>query len=90
MSVMEKVFITGASGGIGSAITKKFYDLGSRLVLTSASEDKLKNLKSLYGDKHDYYLLDLRQHRFRKKYLLSMLDPFDSTSRNTPQMSGGF
>ena len=59
MSVMEKVFITGASGGIGSAITKKFYDLGSRLVLTSASEDKLKNLKSLYGDKHDYYLLDL-------------------------------
>ena len=36
--MIKKVFITGASGGIGSAITKKFHDLGYALILTSSSE----------------------------------------------------
>ncbi len=55
----QKIFITGASGGIGSAITKKFNEIGYKLILTSSSNEKLLKLKELYGDYHDYYILDL-------------------------------
>ena len=55
----EKVFITGASGGIGSSITKRFNEIGHKLILTSSSEEKLSKLMKLYGDQHDYYILDL-------------------------------
>ena len=55
----EKVFLTGASGGIGSAIAKKFNEIGHKLILTSSSEEKLLRLKELYGDQHNYYILDL-------------------------------
>ena len=41
----EKIFITGASGGIGSAITKKFHEIGCNLILTSSSKEKLLKLK---------------------------------------------
>ncbi len=50
MNNLEKVFITGSSGGIGGAITKKFIDIGCKLILTSSSKDKLSNMKNLYGD----------------------------------------
>jgi len=56
---MNKVLITGASGGIGSAICKKFNDLNFHLVIISSSNDKLKELKKIYGDNHSYYILDL-------------------------------
>jgi len=59
MSEMKKVFITGASGGIGSAICKKFLDKNFTLILTSSSDKKIENLKKLYGDKHFYYNIDL-------------------------------
>ena len=55
----DKVFITGASGGIGSALTKKFNEIGHKLILTSSSKEKLSKLKELYGNQHDYYILDL-------------------------------
>ena len=55
----QKIFITGASGGIGSAITKKFHEKGDHLILTSSSKEKLLKLSELYGDHHDYYVLDL-------------------------------
>jgi len=35
MNNVEKAFITGSSGGIGSSITKKFIDVGYKLILTS-------------------------------------------------------
>ena len=55
----QKIFITGASGGIGSAITKKFHKIGHQLILTSSSKEKLLKLSELYGDHHHYYVLDL-------------------------------
>ena len=36
----KKVLITGASGGIGSAICDKFYAEGFNRILTSSSEKK--------------------------------------------------
>ncbi len=55
----KKIFITGASGGIGSAICKKFADENFILVLTSSSDNNISKLKNQYGDKHFYYKIDL-------------------------------
>ena len=59
MNKTEKVFITGSSGGIGGAITKKFNDSGYELILISSSKEKLETLKKSYGNHHSYYQLDL-------------------------------
>ena len=55
----KKIFITGASGGIGSAICEKFSNNDFTLVLTSSSDEKLSNLKKKYGSNHFYYKIDL-------------------------------
>ena len=55
----KKIFITGASGGIGSAICEKFVDENFTLVLTSSSDNKILQLKKQYGDKHYFYKIDL-------------------------------
>lgn len=54
----KKILITGASGGIGSAITEKFLESENILLLTSSSEEKLSLLKNKYGSKHFYYVLN--------------------------------
>ena len=55
----KKVLLTGASGGIGKTLAEKFINSGAKLIITSSNEDKLSILKSKYGNKHLYYLLDL-------------------------------
>ena len=57
--IIKKVFITGASGGIGSAICEKFISNNYILILTSSSENKLSNLKQNYGNNHFYYKVNL-------------------------------
>ena len=59
MVTNKKVFITGASGGIGSAICEKFISDNYSLVLTSSSSEKAKILKEKYGNEHYYYDVDL-------------------------------
>ena len=56
---IKKVFITGASGGIGDAICQKFINNNYNLVLVSSSDKNLSNLKSKFGENHHYYYLDL-------------------------------
>ena len=55
---MNKILITGASGGIGSAIARKFNKNGFSLILTSSSKATLNILKNKYGDHHHYYVLN--------------------------------
>ena len=55
MNISKKIFITGASGGIGAAICDKFINNDYNLIMTSSSEQKLLNLKNKYGKKHYYY-----------------------------------
>ena len=55
----KKVLLTGASGGIGKALSQKFINNGANLIFTSSNNDKLDELRNLYGDVHSYYLLDL-------------------------------
>ena len=45
----KKVFITGATGGIGKNLTKKFYDLGAKIVGSGTNEEKLNNLKKEFN-----------------------------------------
>ena len=59
MTREKKIFVTGASGGIGAAICNKFIDKDFSLVMTSSSEEKIFSLKKKYGNKHYYYKVDL-------------------------------
>ena len=44
----KKVIITGATGGIGGSLIKKFSDLGANILATGTNEEKLKNIKEKY------------------------------------------
>ena len=57
---MKKIFITGASGGIGSSIADKFLKNEYAMILTSSSDITLNKLKQKYGDNHYYYVLDFK------------------------------
>ena len=59
MSEVKKIFITGASGGIGSAICNKFLKQNFTLVITSSSNNKIERLRNIYGNNHFYYKVDL-------------------------------
>ncbi len=55
----KKIFLTGASGGIGLAICERFLNEGFKLILTSSSEHKIDNLKKKFGNEHYYYFVDI-------------------------------
>ncbi len=51
MDLKDKiVLITGATGGIGNSLVKKFYDLGSKIIATGTNDEKLKTLKTSFPD----------------------------------------
>ena len=41
----KKILITGATGGIGNSLVKKFISLGSNVLATGTNESKLQNIK---------------------------------------------
>ena len=48
----KKIIITGATGGIGNSLIKKFVDQGSIVLATGTKEDKLNNLKKDFDNIH--------------------------------------
>mgnify|MGYP001234806499 FL=1 len=44
----KKILITGATGGIGNSLVKKFNDLGSKIVATGTNDNKLDSLQKKY------------------------------------------
>ena len=46
----KKVLITGATGGIGNSLVKKFNDLGAIIVATGTNDEKLANLKNEFSN----------------------------------------
>lgn len=51
MRIEGKVaLITGATGGIGSAMAKLFLDEGAKVVLTGRSQEKLSSLLETLGN----------------------------------------
>ena len=57
------VLITGATGGIGEAVTKAFFNEDSKLALTSTSQEKIDKLMKELGnpseDRVRGYVLDI-------------------------------
>ncbi len=45
----KKVIITGATGGIGHSLVKKFNELGANILATGTNEEKLENLKKQFS-----------------------------------------
>ena len=58
---IKKIFITGATGGIGSAICDKFAKKNYTLVLTSSSDEKIDKLKEKYGENNYFYKVNLAE-----------------------------
>ena len=48
----KKVLITGATGGIGHCLIKKFDSLNARVIATGTNEEKLENLKKNFSNIH--------------------------------------
>ena len=44
----KNIVITGASGGIGNSIVKKFYENGANILATGTKKEKLEDLKSRF------------------------------------------
>ena len=42
----KKVIITGATGGIGNSLAKRFVEQGAKVLATGTKEEKLKELKN--------------------------------------------
>lgn len=65
------VLITGATGGIGEAVSKAFFDEGSKLALTSTSQEKIDTLMEKLGnpseDRVKTYVLDVTNEEEVKK-----------------------
>ena len=64
----KKVLITGATGGIGNCLVKKFYELGSEILATGTNEEKLNNLKKNFSNiKTEKFQLD--KHEEIEKFI---------------------
>ena len=48
----KKILITGATGGIGNCLVKKFNDYGSKIIATGTNKEKLNNLKKSFPNIH--------------------------------------
>lgn len=73
----KKVFITGATSGIGRATALLCASMGAKLVLTGKTQIKLNELRDeLSGGGHDYVCGDLTSDEFRSELVrgLSILD----------------
>jgi len=54
----KKILITGATGGIGVSLCKKFIESDSIIICTTSNIEKFKYLKNKYGSDHYYYLIN--------------------------------
>ena len=48
----KKILITGATGGIGYSLVKKFSELGALVLATGTNQDKLNKLKNEFKNIH--------------------------------------
>ena len=78
MTIEKKIFITGASGGIGLAICEKFEKKNFILILTSSSQDKINFLKNKFGSNHFYYQVDISD----SKSLQNCIDKISNDHKN--------
>lgn len=78
----RRVWITGASSGIGEALALAFHDAGAKLVLSARREDELKRVQSGCGGEPDTRILPMdvtnaEELPERTRLALSMLGGID-------------
>ncbi len=57
----KRILISGASGGIGRATSKRLSELGATLVLTDIKEDRLEEVvETLDGKGHAFYVMNFK------------------------------
>ena len=56
----KKVLITGATGGIGNNLIKKFNDLGASIIATGTNQNKLDKLKK------DFASIEIKQFKLEE------------------------
>ena len=64
----KKVIITGATGGIGQSLIKKFNDNGSIILATGTKEDKLNKIKDEFKNIH-IEKFNLGEHQNIEKFI---------------------
>ena len=79
----KKVIITGATGGIGNSLVKKFNDNGSIILATGTKEEKLNNLKNKFSNIH-IEKFNLDEHKNIESFIESASNKIDSTDFQKP------
>ena len=64
----KKVVITGATGGIGNSLVKKFCETGSNVLVTGTRDEKLSDLKKKFNEVHSVKF-DLSDHKSIEKFI---------------------
>src|SRR6476660_10257139 len=55
----RRVWITGASSGIGEALARAFHDAGAKLILSARREDELQRVQTACGGEPDTRILPM-------------------------------
>ena len=72
------IMITGASGGIGKALSNAFIHEESQLILIAKTEKDLQKFADKYGQNHKYYICDLSKKADVFKLINSLKKDFDN------------
>lgn len=67
---MRNVLITGAAGGLGQAMVKKFVDEGDYVFAADLSTEALKNLEVIFPEKVTAIELDVTNSSQYKRQLI--------------------
>ena len=67
---MKNVLITGATGGIGNALVKKFYDAGYNICASGTNSEKLNTLSKDYPDRLTFVQCNL----YEKTQIQNLVD----------------
>ena len=62
----KKIIITGATGGIGNSLIKKFVDQGSIVLATGTKEEKLNNLKKDFNNINAFFKAKVKKIDIKK------------------------
>jgi 3-oxoacyl-[acyl-carrier protein] reductase len=74
----KKIIVTGASGGIGSSIVEKLYDVGANILATGTRVEKLEELKKKFKN-IKILKFDIFQHEKIEEFINNATDELGGT-----------